>query len=141
MLHCTCVIISAVLILTSLMWTFYLHLPQVEAELEASRNHIREESDRINSEAVKLKQDHFKLKTESEAVAKERERLEALSKEVEHRSQKAESLHQVMSRVLLMCSYVYMCMCKYLKEFSITLLSHVFAVCIVHKEDGRRVSS
>ena len=131
------------------MWTFYLHLPQVEAELEASRNHIREESDRINSEAVKLKQDHFKLKTESEAVAKERERLEALSKEVEHRSQKAESLHQVhvMSRVLLMCSYMYMymymymCMCRYLKEFSITLLSHVFAVCIVHEEDGRRVSS
>ena len=74
---------------------FFAEISQVEAELEASRSHIREESTRINSEVAKLRQDQLKVRTESEAVAKERERLDAFAKDVEERSQEAEKLCQV----------------------------------------------
>ena len=68
---------------------------QIEAELEASRSHIREESDRICRETAKLRQEQLRLKTESETTAKEKERLEALEKDVEQRSQEAKNLCQV----------------------------------------------
>jgi hypothetical protein len=42
-----------------------------------------------------LRQDQTRARDESEAVVKERERLEKLAKEVEERSQEAEKLHQV----------------------------------------------
>ena len=74
---------------------YYACASQIEAELEASRNHIREESARISSEATKLRQEQLKLKTESEAIAKEKERLEALEKDVGQHSQEAKNLCQV----------------------------------------------
>lgn len=73
----------------------YACVSQIEAELDASRNHIREESARISSETTKLRQEQFKLKTESVAIAKEKERLEALEKDVEQHSQEAKNLCQV----------------------------------------------
>ena len=49
----------------------------------------------ISSEMSQLRQDQVRVRAESEAIAKERERLEKLAKEVEERSQEAKNLHQV----------------------------------------------
>ena len=87
------------------MYTYHVTFLQVEAELEASRNHLQKESARISSEMAQLRQDQVKVRAEGEAIAKERERLEKLAKEVEERSQRAERLHQVRIFLLLFDNY------------------------------------
>ena len=56
---------------------------------------MQKESGRISSEMAQLRQDQLRVRTEGETIAKERDRLEKLAKEVEGRSQEAEKLHQV----------------------------------------------
>ena len=99
----------------------YACVPQVEAELEASRNHIREESARISSEATKLRQEQLKLKTESETIAKEKERLEALEKDVERKSQEAKNLCQVCKIIEIVQLQMYVEMDTILITFSVSL--------------------
>ena len=93
---------------------------QIEADLEASRNHLREESARVSSESTQLRQDQLKLKTESEVVAREKERLDALAKDIEHRSHEAKKLHQVHTVYTKMCQFYISSVC-YLLEYCFSL--------------------
>ena len=49
----------------------------------------------MSSETAQLRQDQLKLKTEREFVEREKERLDALAKDVEQRSLEAKKLYQV----------------------------------------------
>ena len=56
---------------------------------------MREESVRVSSESAQLRQDQLKLKTEREFIEREKERLDALAKDMEQGSLEAKKLHQV----------------------------------------------
>lgn len=102
---------------------YYVPL-QIEADLEASRNHLREESARVSSESTQLRQDQLKLKTESEVIAREKERLDALAKDIEHRSHEAKKLHQVSTCSLHKCADFTSLVCM----TSLNILSHCFSL-------------
>ena len=49
----------------------------------------------MSSESAQLRQDQLKLKTEREFIEREKERLDALAKDVEQHSLEAKKLYQV----------------------------------------------